>query len=80
MNRLPALKPWEVIRTLEKAGFQAVRQRGSHVILKHPDGRVAEVPVHPGRDIDRGLLRKIIADTGIAREEFLKLLKDPLSP
>jgi len=37
MLRLPVLKAMELIRALEKAGFQAIRQKGSHVRLKHPD-------------------------------------------
>jgi predicted RNA binding protein YcfA (HicA-like mRNA interferase family) len=53
-----------------------VRQRGSHVILKHPDGRVTVVPVHSGEDIGRGLLSKIIKDTRMTREQFLKLLEE----
>lgn len=69
------LKATELIRALEKAGFQAIRQKGSHVRLKHPDGRVVTVPIHPGRDIGRGLLRKVIRDAELTRDEFMALLK-----
>ena len=31
----PAMK---VIKALSKIGFETVRKRGSHVVLKHPDG------------------------------------------
>jgi predicted RNA binding protein YcfA (HicA-like mRNA interferase family) len=65
-----------VIKLLNKVGFQTIRQRGSHVILKHPDGRVTVVPIHPGEDVGRGLLSKIIKDTGMTREQFLKLLEE----
>ncbi len=75
MPRLPVLKAMELIRALEKAGFQAIRQKGSHVRLKHPDGRVVTVPVHPERDIGRGLLRKVIRDAELTRDEFMALLK-----
>ena len=37
--------------------------------MKHSDGRV--VPVHPGRDIGRGLLRKILRDAELTRDEFM---------
>ena len=74
MPGLPILKANALIRALETAGFQVVRQRGSHVRMKHPDGRVVTVPVHPGRDIGRGLLRKILRDADLTREAFLKLL------
>ena len=34
------------------------------------------VPVHPGKDVKPGLVRAIIREAGITREEFLKLLKE----
>jgi len=43
--------------------------------MKHPDERVVTVPVHRGTDIGRGLLRKILRDAELTREEFLSLLK-----
>ncbi len=36
MTRLPRLKGKEIIRILERAGFQMVRSKGSHAFLKHP--------------------------------------------
>jgi predicted RNA binding protein YcfA (HicA-like mRNA interferase family) len=65
---MPARK---VLRALEALGFEIVRQKGSHVFLRHPDGRTTTVPVHPGEDIGRGLLRKVIRDAGVDVEEFL---------
>ncbi len=72
--RLRPLPPEKVIKVLEKVGFQKERQEGSHVILKHPDSRVTIVPVHKGEDIGKGLLRKIIKDARLSREEFLKFV------
>jgi predicted RNA binding protein YcfA (HicA-like mRNA interferase family) len=74
MPQLPILKPRELITALEKAGFVAVRQKGSHVRLQHQEGRVVSVPVHAGQDIGRGLLRKILRDADLSREEFVNLL------
>jgi len=74
MPRLPSLDGWEVIRILGKAGFKQVRQKVSHVFMRHPDGRTTLVPVHKGRDIDRGLLRKIIRDADMEHDEFMDLL------
>lgn len=64
----------KVIKALSKLGFKIVRKHGSHAVLKHPDGRLTVVPVHAGEDIGTGLLIKIIKDTGLSREEFMKLL------
>ena len=45
MTRLPRIRGKEFIRILEKIGFRVVRTRGSHVFLRHVDGRVTTVPV-----------------------------------
>ncbi len=37
----------KVIKDVTKMGFKVVRQRGSHVMMKHPDGRITVIPVHP---------------------------------
>ena len=66
--------PQKVIKALSKLGFKIVRKHGSHVVLKHPDGRLTVVPVHPGEEIGTGLLNKIIKDTGLSKEEFLAVL------
>lgn len=75
MGALPVLTARQVIRGLEKAGFQVQRQTGSHVRLKHADGRVVTVPVHAGQDVGRGLLRKILRDADITPAELLTLLE-----
>lgn len=73
MSKLPLLTANQLIIILEKNGFKKVRQQGSHVFLKHSDGRSTIVLNHPGEKIDRGLLNKIIKkDLGLTREEFLE--------
>ena len=67
----PMLKASEVIKTLEKHGFVKIRQKGSHVRLRHKDGRVTSVPNHPGQDIGKGLLRKILLDTELTLNQLL---------
>jgi len=75
-DRLPSLKPDEVIRVLRKAGFEVTRIKGSHHIMRHrvDPNRGTVVPVHAGKDIKRSLLRKIIADAGLTVDEFKALL------
>jgi predicted RNA binding protein YcfA (HicA-like mRNA interferase family) len=46
--RLPRPKGDQLVRALEKAGFQVARVKGSHHFLRHPDGRATTVPVHAG--------------------------------
>jgi len=75
MPKLPMLNAREVIKILNKLGFIFRRQEGSHMFFEHPDGRTTVIPNHPGKDIGRGLLNKIIKhDMKLSREEFEKLL------
>ena len=46
-KRLPVLKGEDVVAILKKHGFKIMRQKGSHVFLRHNDGRTTVVPVHP---------------------------------
>ena len=74
-QKMPILKPEEVIKALQKLGFFFARKsKGSHFRYKHTDGRKTTVPVHKGKDISRGLLRKILRDVDISVGELKKLL------
>ncbi|KHO55017.1 MAG: hypothetical protein QT10_C0007G0003 [archaeon GW2011_AR19] len=74
MAKLPQITANELIRLLEKIGFEIIRQSGSHVFLRRKDGRTTVVPNHPGEKLDRGLLNKILKkDVQISREDFEKL-------
>ena len=73
MPKLSPAKPDEVIRVLEKLGFRRIRQSGSHAIYRHSDGRWTTVPIHKGKDLDRGILRKIFKDAALSSDEFNQL-------
>lgn len=62
----------DLIKVLEGIGSCVVRQRGSHVWLKHEDGRGVTVPVHAGQDISRGLLRTILRDAELSLHDLEK--------
>jgi len=75
MPRLPQIDANNLIKILAKIDFKIIRQSGSHIFLRHNDGRTTVIPNHPGEKIDRGLLNKILKkDVLISREEFQKLL------
>lgn len=75
MTKLPLLKAKELAKILGKLGFQLLRQEGSHMFFRHPDGRTTVVPNHPGDEIDRSLLNKIVRkDLQITLEEFMRLV------
>ena len=70
-SKLTQITANELIKILGKIGFEIKRQEGSHIFLKHDDGRTTIVPNHPGEELDRGLLNKILKkDIQISREEF----------
>lgn len=60
MPPLPVLTAKQLLKILHHHGFETVRQRGSHMTVRHPDGRTTVVPMHAGKDIDRGTLRSIM--------------------
>jgi len=62
----------EVLRRLLKAGFVEVRQSGSHKVLRHSNGRMTYVAMHPG-GVPTGTFRSILKQAGIASEEFDRL-------
>ena len=75
MAKLPQITATDLIKILTKIGFKVTRRRGSHVFLRHEDGRTTVIPIHRGEKLDRGLLNKIIKkDLQISREEFEKLV------
>ena len=71
--KLPLLSSQELCKFLEHEGFGAIRQKGSHRFYRHPDGRTTVV--HGNKDIKRGLLKGILNEIGMTREEFLKKYK-----
>lgn len=74
MSKLPSLTGNQLIKALQKIGFDVERIKGSHHILIHADGRRTVVPVHSGEDIGTGLLSQIIRDCQITRDELRDLI------
>jgi len=57
---------------LSKQGFEVLRQKGSHVFLRHSNGKTTVIPNH--KEIDKGTLLEIIRQAGLTRDEFLELI------
>ena len=68
--KLPLLSGREVLTTLKRMGFKEVHRKGSHVKMKHPDGRKIVFPYHD--EIDRFTLKGALKDAEIDIKEFLK--------
>ena len=72
-ERLPVLSGRQLIDAREKVGWVAVRQRASHVRLKHDERTIAlVVPLH--RELKRGTLAGILRDAGIDRDDLRQLI------
>jgi predicted RNA binding protein YcfA (HicA-like mRNA interferase family) len=62
----------EAVRKFEKAGWIAVRQKGSHVMMVKPGYQwTLSIPQH--KELGPGLLRKLISQAGLTIEEFNNL-------
>jgi predicted RNA binding protein YcfA (HicA-like mRNA interferase family) len=75
MRELPAIRPRQLIRALERAGFFVHHVRGSHHYLRHAEkpGLLITVPVH-NRDLKRGTLRAILRQAGISPDDLPDLV------
>jgi predicted RNA binding protein YcfA (HicA-like mRNA interferase family) len=75
MPKLRRVSGREAVHALEKLGFEQVRQRGSHIVLKKqtPAGEVGcVVPLH--REVAIGTLRGILRQAGVTPDEFMEQL------
>lgn len=76
MPKLPTLTAKKFIKAIKKDGFYLDRSKGSHHTFLNPhkpDSSVV-VPVHPGQDLGKGLLKSLIKDAKLTEAQFLKLL------
>ena len=74
MAKLPSITGKELIAALEKVGFSVVRQKGSHVRMKHKDNRVVSIPVHARKAVGKGLILKILRDADLTKDQLIELL------
>lgn len=68
--KLPLLSGREVVAALKRLGFAEIHRKGSHVKMKHADGRLIIFPYHD--EVDRFTLKGALRDADIDLEEFLR--------
>ncbi len=73
MTRLPRISGHDCVKALGNAGFEMVRQRGSHLMLRR-SLPYCVIPVPNQKVLGPGLLRAIIKQAGMTPDEFRKLL------
>ena len=74
MARLPVISGDDFVKAIQKTGYVWDHTEGSHMILLHPSGQRLSVPRH--KELGRGLLRALIRDAGLTRDEFMALLRN----
>ena len=75
MTRLKVINSKKMEKLLFKVGFERVRQKGSHVFYRHPDGRTTTIPHHSGRDLARPLIKEILREIELSVDEYNEYLR-----
>ena len=70
--KLPVLSGKQVLAGLKRLGFVEVHRKGSHVKMKHADGRIIVFPYHD--EIDRYTLKGALRDADVEIDEFLNTI------
>lgn len=76
MSRLKLINAKTMERLLLRLGFQKIRQKGSHVFYRHPDGRVTTIPHHKAKVLARPLIREILREIEITIDDYNNTLED----
>ena len=76
-EKLPVISGKDLLNFYLKCGCELKRVKGSHHVLKSIyNGSMFVIPVHSNEEIDRGLLKAIIRQSGIELEQFTLLWKN----
>jgi predicted RNA binding protein YcfA (HicA-like mRNA interferase family) len=73
MSKLPQVKPRQLLKAIQKIGFKIKKRRGSHIDLRHLDGRRTTISMH-NKTVPKGTLKKILNQTELTVEKLKKLL------
>jgi predicted RNA binding protein YcfA (HicA-like mRNA interferase family) len=74
VSRLKIIDAKTMEKVLYHIGFERVRQKGSHVIYRHTDGRTTTIPHHGSRLLARPLLREILRESEITVDEYNEIV------
>lgn len=75
MTHLPRISGRDAIRALAKIGYEVVRQKGSHVRLRHPRNERPPLTIPAHKELKAGTLSGIIRQAGLSPDELIELLK-----
>lgn len=75
MPALPRVSGREAARAFGSVGYEIVRQRGSHLRLRHATNARLALTVPDHAELKTGLLRALVRDSGMTVEEFIEALR-----
>jgi len=73
MPKFPGLSGKDIVRALEKLGFQVARQPESHIMMKR-GGKGCVVPNH--KEVKVGTVNGVLRQAEISADDFQKALLD----
>ena len=71
--KLPVLSGKQVLAALSRLGFVEIHRKGSHVKMKHSDGRIIVFPFHD--EVDRYTLKGALRDGDVDLSQFLNAVR-----
>lgn len=71
--KLPLLSGKQVLAALARLGFVEVHRKGSHLKMKHSDGRIIVFPFHD--HVDRYTLKGALRDADIEIKDFINVIR-----
>jgi predicted RNA binding protein YcfA (HicA-like mRNA interferase family) len=74
VSKLKIVDAGTMEKVLHRIGFRRVRQKGSHVFYRHPDGRRTTMPHHGSRPLARPLIREILREIETTVDEYMEIL------
>ena len=75
MARLPSISGERLVRALKRAGFEVLRQKGSHVSMEKRTGeKVFRTVVPQHSTLAKGTLSDILKQAGLTADELAALL------
>ncbi|TRZ52477.1 MAG: addiction module toxin, HicA family [Dehalococcoidia bacterium] len=71
--KLPLISGEDMCKIVAQLGFVMAHRKGSHTVWRHEDGRTTTIPLHSGKKLPRGLIKKILKDVELPVEDYLKM-------
>ena len=71
MPKVPRVSGAEAIRSLQRLGFEMIRQNGSHVVMRRGT-KGCVVPMHP--ELKTGTLAGLLRQADVSINEFIETL------